>query len=377
MNKKIMNRRTFLRLAAMTGAGAAIAACTTPTPQIIKETVVVEKPVQQTVVVEKEKVVQQTVVVEKEKQVEKVVTATPAPAIAPTTVNFFIQDIAENKDAFLLTADAFNARNDKVKVKINPIASRGFGQKIQTMIAANEGPDLWPGVSPGEAPRLGAHADITAFIQRDIPKPQEYWFQMGIDRSMYQGKWYAVPKDVGWNAIAYNTEMYEKFGVPLPKENWTFDDFIAMGKQLHRPDEGYYGTQFAGSSVLLWGGAGIPYNLGFKMQSDDGHTVKGFLDSPTSIEAIQWVIDLQDKHNISVSGEQAAALGGQPFYSGKVGIGAASVWGLRDLLAAKFKFGLIHARPSRRRAIRFTPGVVYPTSSCGAVRRTRKPTGRS
>lgn len=61
-----------------------LVACATPTPQVIKETVVVTKEVEQvvkeTVVVTKEieKVVKETVVVTKE--VEKVVTPTPTPA---------------------------------------------------------------------------------------------------------------------------------------------------------------------------------------------------------------------------------------------------------------------------------------------------------
>jgi peptide/nickel transport system substrate-binding protein len=60
-----------------------VAACAAPTPEVIKEEVIVEKEVPVTVVVEKEKVVEkevvQTVEVEKEVVVEKVVTATPKP----------------------------------------------------------------------------------------------------------------------------------------------------------------------------------------------------------------------------------------------------------------------------------------------------------
>ena len=79
-----------------------LAACAPATPQVI------EKVVQQTVVVEKEKVVQQTVVVEKEKEVtkvvEKVVTATPVPATPapknPFTPKDDIVIVAHNQDGF-------------------------------------------------------------------------------------------------------------------------------------------------------------------------------------------------------------------------------------------------------------------------------------
>ena len=69
MAKKMFGPVAFVLIAAL------LASCATPTPQIIKETVVVEKPVekvvQQTVVVEKEKVVKETVVVKETQVVEK------------------------------------------------------------------------------------------------------------------------------------------------------------------------------------------------------------------------------------------------------------------------------------------------------------------
>ncbi len=78
-----INRRDFLRGAAMTAAGVALAACAQPTPQVIEKEVPVEKIVKETVVVEKEvaveKIVKETVLVEKQVPIEKVVTATPPP----------------------------------------------------------------------------------------------------------------------------------------------------------------------------------------------------------------------------------------------------------------------------------------------------------
>ena len=69
-----LKRRDFLKAMTAATGGALLASCA---PQVVKETVIVEKPV--------EKVVKETVVVEKketvivEKSVEKVITATPSP----------------------------------------------------------------------------------------------------------------------------------------------------------------------------------------------------------------------------------------------------------------------------------------------------------
>jgi peptide/nickel transport system substrate-binding protein len=64
-----LSRRDFLRASAMTAVGVLAASCATPTPEVVKETVVVEKEVPV------EKVVKETVIVEKEVAVEKIVTA--------------------------------------------------------------------------------------------------------------------------------------------------------------------------------------------------------------------------------------------------------------------------------------------------------------
>ncbi len=79
-----MRGKSYLALAILLIATFALGACApvaTPAPQIVKETVVVEKQVEKIVEKPVEKVVEKTV----EKTIEVVVTATPAPTPAPKT----------------------------------------------------------------------------------------------------------------------------------------------------------------------------------------------------------------------------------------------------------------------------------------------------
>jgi len=43
----------------------------------------------------------------------------------------------------------------------------------------------------------------------------------------YKGDIYIVPYDTGPLIIFYNVDMFNKFGVPLPKTDWTLDDMLA------------------------------------------------------------------------------------------------------------------------------------------------------
>jgi len=69
-----MRKKMFELMAVLVVLALVLGACA---PQVVKETVVVEKEVKETVVVTEEKVVKETVVVTEEKVVEKVVTAEP------------------------------------------------------------------------------------------------------------------------------------------------------------------------------------------------------------------------------------------------------------------------------------------------------------
>jgi peptide/nickel transport system substrate-binding protein len=72
-----LNRRNFLKGAAMTAVGMVAASCAQPTPIIVEKEVPVEKIVKETVVVEKEvaveKIVKETIIVEREVVIEKIV----------------------------------------------------------------------------------------------------------------------------------------------------------------------------------------------------------------------------------------------------------------------------------------------------------------
>lgn len=72
-NQKHLSRRQFLRLVGTASAGAFLASCATPEPEVIERTVEVEKVVEKTVEVEVEKTV----------EVEKVVEVTPVPRTGP------------------------------------------------------------------------------------------------------------------------------------------------------------------------------------------------------------------------------------------------------------------------------------------------------
>jgi len=117
-----------------------LSACATPTPEIVRETVVVEK----------EKVVKETVVVEKE--IEKEVTPTPAHT-SPVTLVYWSdprftlmkgkEDITQEiGDYERLLAEEFMKMHPNVTIEVDALAWEDLTTKVTAAIAADSPPDV-------------------------------------------------------------------------------------------------------------------------------------------------------------------------------------------------------------------------------------------
>ena len=60
--------------------------------------------------------------------------------------------------------------------------------------------------------------DVTGLVR------QNDYYDKSIKALSVQGKLYAVPRDVSELVLYYNKDLFKKYGVSLPNENWTFFD---------------------------------------------------------------------------------------------------------------------------------------------------------
>jgi len=339
MTTQRFKRRSFLRLSAISAGTTLVAACA---PQVIKETVVVEKPVEKVVT----QVVKETVIVAgtpmvEEKVVEKLITVAPAPA-EPVKVTWWNPDALNWQPAYKAAADAFMETTPSIEVEINNVPEEGWHEKVYAMIAGGAAPDVWVEWYAVDMARHGFIQNLSPYMDRDGIEPEKIWFPLCVKRGMYQGQHYSTPRDGVWTLIGYNKDLLDEFGVSYPEDGWTFDDFLSMNKAVTDVEKGTWGNDFAGSGMLNWD-QGFCWNLGFELVSEDGRKVKGLLDSPTSIEAIQWVIDLEVKHKVAAVGSDRQALGDFPFASGKTGFGAYTGWGITTWGKLEFNWGAVPA----------------------------------
>ena len=107
----------------------------------------------------------------------------------------------------------------------------------------------------------------------------------------WDGKTYAIPKDVDTIALFYNKTMFDEAGLSYPDDSWTWDDFYDAAVKLTKEDGSQYGTAMNPSNEQD-GWMNIIYSMGGKVLTDD-KKASGF-DDPNTIKAMEFVQKLVD-----------------------------------------------------------------------------------
>ncbi len=144
----------------------------------------------------------------------------------------------------------------------------------------------------------------------------------------YEGKNYAVPKDVDTIALWYNKALFDEAGLAYPTADWTWDDLYEAAKTLTKDDGSQYGFAMSATNNQA-GYYNIIYDNGGYILNDD-KTASGY-DDPKTIEAMQFVEKLiteglmPSQETMSESGEDVL-LG-----AGKVAMAPLGSWQIASM----------------------------------------------
>lgn len=210
-----------------------LAACVQPTPQVIVETQVVEKQVVQTVEVVKTQVVEKEVVVE--------VTAVPSRSDGlpvytggPAEIRMGWWGNDDRAARTLQVIQLFQAAYPEIKVVGEPNGGTAdHFQIIDTQLQGNNAPDIiqfggnWPDYKQYLEPLNGYLGK-----QLLIDTPERFDQNALIPATDADSNLYAISLGTNTLILAYNKTMIEAAGVALPKDNMTWDELIAYGKEL-------------------------------------------------------------------------------------------------------------------------------------------------
>ncbi len=127
--------------------------------------------------------------------------------------------------------------------------------------------------------------DITDKVNSSDKLEMDKFPQDLKDMYTYDGKIYAVPKDMDTIAVWYNKTMFDEAGIDYPTEDWTWDDLYEIAKKLTKDDGSQYGFAMNPSNEQdTW--MNIVYTMGGTILKEDG--TSGF-DDPQTIKAMEFV----------------------------------------------------------------------------------------
>jgi len=105
-----------------------------------------------------------------------------------------------------------------------------------------------------------------------------------VELYSYDGRQYAIPKDIDTIALWYNKAMFDEAGIDYPDETWTWDTLVEVAAALTNDNQYGFGWDVSNDQDGYYN---LIYSNGGYVINED-RTLSGW-DSPQTIEAMGYV----------------------------------------------------------------------------------------
>jgi len=200
--------------------------------------------------------------------------------------------------------EIFNRRNPDLMLTLD--SGDQHMEKIIVQCLAGVGPDLFD-----VAGRYALYGFVEAGIPLDLTDlaakhgfgVEKTWPGVA-DALRINGRQYAFPCNVYGTVLFYNKAIFDKYNVPYPPRDWTWQEFADTGAKLTRKRTDGRGYECFAVMGLHW--YEMVLQAGGTMYSADATTCT--LNSPRARQAIRFYYDLIHKHHLMPTAEQQAAM---------------------------------------------------------------------
>ena len=181
----------------------------------------------------------------------------------------------------------FESENSDIKINLMHIPQNYF-QKIHLLFASNTEPDviflnnLYLPVYANSGKLLELAPDKTVYNEKVLQSLS------------WNNKYYAIPRDISLLVIYYNKDLFRKFGIKEPSEDWTLDDLLKKSKEI-KEKTGKFAISFEDNAIFY-----LPYIF-----SNYGNFIK--MDE-RAIASRQFYVDLAYKYNVAPRKDQSASM---------------------------------------------------------------------
>ncbi|HEY3265867.1 MAG TPA: sugar ABC transporter substrate-binding protein [Armatimonadota bacterium] len=227
----------------------------------------------------------------------------PLPPTGKTVIRHLTYETGPEQMALLNEIKRrFEAENPDVEVQVE--FNSTAREKIYVEAASGTAPDTFYAVTD-DIPRLAlsnAIVNISDLARRDKIDLSVYfpevvnalqWPQQSGPVLKDTGRLYAMPIHFSTDVLFYNVDAFKKANVPLPTDNWTWDQMIDAAHKLTIRKNGrivQFGMFMPDSGAVIQGNGGQIFNADY---------TKCLINSPAALEAMQELKNIRFKENIA------------------------------------------------------------------------------
>ena len=232
---------------------------------------------------------------------------TGKPKRAPVKVAFW--GSPEEIGIITETLKNWQKTHPEIQVKLEHIPFGSYVSKILTEIAGRSAPDI----VASEVNMFVSFADKDVFLDLKPFMDKDKSFNLGdffpevVDRYTVNGKILGIPRDTAPMAcVYYNKKLFDEAGLPYPTDDWDWNDLLDKAKKLTKMDKDGKVIQY-GFYSDMW--PNFVLSEGGRIVDNVKHPTKCLLNSPESMEGLQFLVDLSHKYKVSPTSNTFRNLG--------------------------------------------------------------------
>lgn len=213
--------------------------------------------------------------------------------------------------------DEFQEMHPEIRLEFMHIPQNYF-QKIHLLFASNTAPDVIF-MNNLNLP-IYANAGVLENLS-DYDFEAEKFYPQALNALSWNGKLYAIPRDVSNLVVYYNKNIFDKAGVSYPDKNWTFADFLSKAQKL-TDGSNVFGVSFDEEPLFY-----LPYLMseGGGFISDD--LSQEIVNTTESKRGLSFYSDLRKKYHVApLKSENASATMAQMFLQGRIAMQVSGRW---------------------------------------------------
>ena len=159
--------------------------------------------------------------------------APPEESAAPAEITYMMWGSPEELAVWQQVVTDFEAANPNIKVSVDVSDWDSYWEKVQTMIAGGNPPDVFAIDAPLylDWKSRGALKNLQPYIDAN-PQVLDGVYPVTLEVYKLDDGYFGLPRDFQTIVLFYNKDMFDAAGQAYPDETWTMDKLREVAKTL-------------------------------------------------------------------------------------------------------------------------------------------------